>query len=601
MSDEEKPPSPDVSTATMMMTTTTNVVPDDVEKEPNLNNVEEEEPPVQEEKKEMRPFTEIPTHQFFTYVPSLDHSIHLPLHSHVAQRFQELGARRVVAFANSNFEAERYSFSRGYVCALDAKAKVAHELFDDVDVGFGVSIFDLTVPSSWRFDVPSSHRADIRAALNVLLPDTSSFPPTPKSSVNDYWEPSLGRGGRCGIFFTMANDVVEYKLIVFAGLDPWTIAKASDEFSYFEAQKKTYADVVEFLSHLQNLAAENRRRIAAKFIQACGGRCGIRSVDAGRKTQIPGRVVRGDAPANKLASIVSMSETTEKAQKAYRWFSRHVGHAPASVPASFVMPRRPPRFCEDEWNDDVASFPLGAWSCDARQAIPSFPEILRYDPVFTHAWNVAIFSPIDNEVRWFNECTPFNEDVQPRYPFAVYDYGIPGRVSVTPRPQNVSVPLWCYSAFPNVWRFDPDVDDVDDGGEDAVVGDDDDVVDVVDDVADIDHDPKIFTADVDADLVLHKNAYVENKARLGLGPGISSSSTSSLAASTMNHHVLFMRLSCWSSTGHVRLPRASTTTTSTTTTTTTETKTKTMSRRLRRAIALGESRRWESPYAGFSR
>ena len=121
------------------------------------------------------------------------------------KRMVPWGVARVVTLANYRECENSFLAPSGYAGAFPRDAPFTRDLFVDLPLCFGAGVFRVSVEHVR--EVPREDREAMIRCVNRVVRDRSEFPP--KLSTDDdesWWAPSLGRGGRVGLYQHVGDD-----------------------------------------------------------------------------------------------------------------------------------------------------------------------------------------------------------------------------------------------------------------------------------------------------------------------------------------------------------------------------------------------------------
>jgi len=336
-----------------------------------------------------------------------------------------LGSTRATFFYNFKWPGDQtFSAPTGFAAAFPAKAPFVRDFCIESNVGFGVSV--VCVKPRWdvRRDLTPEIASTIRLRANKVLCEKSPFPPSPDDSPDSAkWWPSLGRGGRVGLY-KKVSDEPEWYVVVCAGCDDATLEKFERALEEFQGSpgktvasmggSASFLDALPLFSKMEALADRNRERIALLFADAAGfdvqGHGKLKDRGAGEPCD--SELFAGFSRSGGGAAAAAAEETRLAAR---RWLfeiapdSAEPGSA-ARLPPGFTkkigwgyrFPARAPSETETAFDSSFAG-------ADAAKILDE-SEIERRNEYATSrvscAWNVLRRGESRDEVVWYSDCAP---------------------------------------------------------------------------------------------------------------------------------------------------------------------------------------------------
>ena len=386
----------------------------------------------------------------------------------------KLGATRSTFFYNFRWRQGTFEAPGGFVAAFGSKTPFSRDFCVESNVGFGVSV--VRVASHWSIqrELTPEIRETISRRVNKLICERSPRPPQPDESPDSpNWWPSLGRGGRIGLYTRRTNDddgEPEWYVVVFAGCDEQTLEGFERELERFQGSPgrdlespsgaATFLNALPLFLRMENLAERNRERLALQFAEAAGfevkghgkfkDRGASPSCDPETFAELSRPKVEVSAEARRLARewLWEMSPGSPDAATAARLPPNYV----RQVGWGYRFPERAPAGGEAGFSELFAGKDAAAFLEES--------EIERRNEyataLFSCNWNVLRRGEGRDEVRWYSECSPVYAQVveygDPILPVSIYRWS----ANSTASSFCSTLPAETMGAFPSVVPDNPD-------------------------------------------------------------------------------------------------------------------------------------------------
>ncbi len=179
----------------------------------------------------------------------------------------------MIAMPNFESNVDMLGGPTGYACTITNTAPFTRDLFLDVPLGMGLSMYKVKSTKGWSYHIPESAEQACVDRLRSELRDKAEYPPKLRSAIpsetamdiSGAWEPSLGVDGFVALLAKLDAKGSTHYVLVRAGLDPATIGEAETLFSEAEMDGKTMREMVPLFHDIQALGSANRDRIAGVF------------------------------------------------------------------------------------------------------------------------------------------------------------------------------------------------------------------------------------------------------------------------------------------------------------------------------------------------
>ncbi len=331
------------------------------------------------------------------------------------------GATSTTFFYNAETPNPPNSFfpPTGCVVTFPATRRFTRDFCVEANVAFGVSVFQVAPRDDAHVaTVPELDRHAMAARVNkTIADDTPHAPRFDSDPSSGAWWPSLGRGGRVGLYVRMADnsDHPEWYVVVFAGLDKSTLRSFDDRLIELQdaettdptgmsKRRTTFEDVVPAFRHAEALSAANRKRIAAQFADCVGftfverGEFKARSAAQPNVAPIP-VPIPSDGPVD---------ATFEAARRWWRGGDPSGSDEPlppgvvaGAVPWGVCVPHRAVTFSADP-PPSAAGYKFSAFSsADVDRSNPTGT------PFVSAVWNTLRAQ--GSGVTWYSDCSPCDD------------------------------------------------------------------------------------------------------------------------------------------------------------------------------------------------
>ena len=188
--------------------------------------------------------------------------------------FPQWGVTDMIAMPNFESNVDMLGGPTGYACTINNTAPFTRDLFLDVPLGMGLSMYKVKSTKGWSYHIPESAEQACVDRLRSELRDKAEYPPKLRSAIpsetamdiSGAWEPSLGVDGFVALLAKLDAKGSTHYVLVRAGLDPATIGEAETLFSEAEMDGKTMKEMVPLFHDIQ-IAFEALKKLYFKAFE----------------------------------------------------------------------------------------------------------------------------------------------------------------------------------------------------------------------------------------------------------------------------------------------------------------------------------------------